>query len=266
MRFKGMVLATAMAVAALGGTMSHALAGKMEEIKDRGVIRVGVSLGGEPIGFHDADNNPAGYDVDLAKRLAQKLGVDIKYTDVSGDARISMLLSDQLDVVIGNLSATLERAKSIDFTIPYNRAGLRVVVQKDSGIKTLADLAGHKVVVGRGSTGATFMKREVPDAELVYTDNFAPDGVLLLKQHRVDAGIEDSSLVDYLATNEDNLVTMKGLFSNDPIGIGVRKGDPEFLRWLDMFVSDYISSGDYEKSYKKWWGADANPPTLNPLW
>lgn len=266
MRLKGLMLAGLLALGAIGGTVSHAYAGKLEDIKDRGVIRIGVSLGGEPIGFRDAENNPAGYDVDLAKRLADKLGVKVDYTDVSGDARVSMLLSDQLDVVIGNLSATLERAKSIDFTIPYNRAGLRVVVQKDSGIKSLDDLAGHKIVVGRGSTGEAFIKRRVPDAEMVYTDNFAPDGVLLLKQRRVDAGIEDSSLVDYLAAQEDNLVTMKGLFSNDPIAIGVRKGDPEFLRWMDMFVSEYISSGDYETSYKKWWGEDANPPKLNAPW
>ncbi len=110
------------------------------------------------------------------------------------------------------------------------------------------------------------MKREVPEAELVYTDNFAPDGVLLLRQGRVDAGIEDSSLIDYLATNNPNLVTLPGLHSNDPIAIGVRKGDAEYLRWMDMFVSDYINSGAYEASYHKWWGTDANPPKLAGTW
>ena len=62
------------------------------------------------------------------------------------------------------------------------------------------------------------------------------------------------------------LVTLAGLYSNDPIGIAVAKGDIEFVRWLDMFVSDYIQSGAYSANYKKWWGETANPPTLNPLW
>lgn len=251
------------AVLAFAGT---AQAGKIEEIRERGTVRIGVSLGGEPIGFRDDKNNPVGYDVDVATRLAEKLGVPVEFTDVSGDARISMLVSGQLDIVVANTSATLERAKTVDFSIPYNRAGLRVIVQKDAGIAALKDLAGKKVVVGRGTTGESFLKRSVPDAELVYTDNFSPDGVLLLQQKRADAAIEDSSLLDYLATKNENLVTLAGLYSNDPIGIAVAKGDPEFLRWLDMFVSDYIQSGAYEVNYKKWWGEKANPPALTPLW
>lgn len=254
------------ALALVVGVAGSALAGAIDDIRSRGTVRIGVSLGGEPIGFRDAQNNPVGYDVDVANRLAEKLGVPVELTDVSGDARISMLVSGQLDIVVANTSATLERAKTVNFSIPYNRAGLRVIVQKDSGIAKLEDLAGKKIVVGRGTTGETFIKKAVPTAELVYVDQFAPDGVLQLTQKRVDAAIEDSSLLDYLATKDPSLVTLPGLFSNDPIGIAVAKGDPEFVRWIDMFVSDYIQSGAYEANYKKWWGETANPPALTPLW
>lgn len=258
---------TALAALALVATTSvPAMAGMLDDIRSRGTVRIGVSLGGEPIGFRDPQNNPVGYDVDVATLLAEKLGVPVEFSDVSGDARISMLVSGQLDIVVANTSATLERAKSVNFTIPYNRAGLRVIVQKDAGITSLEGLAGKKVLVGRGTTGETFIKREVPEAELVYVDTFAPEGVLQLQQRRVDAAIEDSSLLDYLATQNENLVTLPGLYSNDPIGIAVAKGDPEFVRWLDMFVSEYIQSGAYEANYKKWWGEDANPPELNPIW
>ncbi|WP_448954133.1 transporter substrate-binding domain-containing protein [Labrys neptuniae] len=243
-----------------------AAAGKLDDIRARGSVRIGVSLGGEPIGFRDAQNNPVGYDVDVANLLAQKLGVPVEFTDVSGDARISMLVSGQLDIVVANTSATLERAKTVNFSIPYNRAGLRILVQADAGIAKLEDLAGKSVVVGRGTTGESFLKKAVPTANLVYVDQFAPDGVLQLQQKRVDAAIEDSSLLDYLATKNPALVTLPGLYSNDPIGIAVAKGDPEFVRWLDMFVSDYIQSGAYEANYKKWWGDKANPPKLTPLW
>ena len=259
-------LVTTILASALAISSASAFAGKLEDIRERGYIKIGVSLGGEPIGFRDQKNNPVGYDVDLAKRLAEKLGVEARFTDVHGDARVSMLFSDQLDAVIGNMSATLERAKSVNFSIPYARAGLRIIHQKDKDINSLQDLAGKRVVVGRGSTGETFLKREVPKAELVYTDNFAPNGVLLLRQGRVDAGIENSSLIDYLATNNQNLVTLPSLHSNDPIAIGVRKGDAEYLRWMDMFVSEYINSGAYEASYHKWWGSDANPPKLSGNW
>jgi ABC-type amino acid transport substrate-binding protein len=254
------------AIAVVAGSALPCFAGMLDDIRSRGTIRIGVSLGGEPIGFRDDQNNPVGYDVDVAKRLAEKIGVPVEFTDVSGDARISMLVSGQIDVAIANTSATLERAKVVNFSIPYNRAGLRIIVQKDAGIKDLKDLAGKKIVVGRGTTGETFLKTAVPDAELVYVDQFAPDGVLQLQQKRVDAAIEDSSLLDYLATKNPTLVTLAGLYSNDPIGMAVAKGDPEFVRWLDMFVSDYIQSGAYEANYKKWWGPEANPPALNPQW
>ena len=260
------ILTAVAALAIVVGSALPSVAGMLDDIRSRGTIRIGVSLGGEPIGFRDDQNNPVGYDVDVAKRLAEKIGVPVEFTDVSGDARISMLVSGQIDVAIANTSATLERAKVVDFSIPYNRAGLRVIVQKDAGIKDLKDLAGKKVVVGRGTTGETFLKTAVPDAQLVYVDQFAPDGVLQLQQKRVDAAIEDSSLLDYLATKNPSLVTLPGLYSNDPIGIAVAKGDPEFVRWIDMFVSDYIQSGAYEANYKKWWGESANPPQLNALW
>lgn len=259
-KLAGMVLAIGLAAT------SAAQAGKIDEIRERGTVRIGVSLGGEPIGFRDDQNNPVGYDVDVATMLAEKLGVPVEFVDVSGDARISMLVSGQIDIAVANTSATLERAKSVDFSIPYNRAGLRIIVQKDAGITSLEGLAGKKIVVGRGSTGETFIKNAAPQAELVYTDNFSPEGVLLLQQKRVDAAIEDSSLLDYLATKNENLVTLPGLHSNDPIGIAVAKGDEGFVRWIDMFVSDYIQSGAYETNYKKWWGETANPPALTPLW
>lgn len=260
------ILTALAALAVVAGSALPSVAGMLDDIRSRGTVRIGVSLGGEPIGFRDAQNNPVGYDVDVATRLAEKIGVPVEFVDVSGDARISMLVSGQIDVAVANTSATLERAKTVNFTIPYNRAGLRVIVQKDAGIKELKDLAGKTVVVGRGTTGETFLKAAVPEAQLVYVDQFAPDGVLQLQQKRVVAAIEDSSLLDYLATKNPSLVTLPGLYSNDPIGIAVAKGDPEFVRWLDMFVSDYIQSGAYEANYKKWWGADSNPPALNPQW
>src|SRR5689334_13158085 len=175
------ILTALAALALVAGSAVPSLAGMLDDIRSRGTVRIGVSLGGEPIGFRDDQNNPVGYDVDVAKMLAEKLGVPYEFTDVSGDARISMLVSGQLDIVVANTSATLERAKSVDFTIPYHRAGLRVIVQADSGIKTLADLKGKKVLVGRGTTGEIFIKKAAPEAELVYVDTFAPDGVLLLQ-------------------------------------------------------------------------------------
>jgi polar amino acid transport system substrate-binding protein len=246
--------------ALLFATTAHA--GQLDDIKARGYVRIGVSLGGEPIGFRDARNEPVGYDVDVARQLAAKIGVPVKFSDVSSDARISMLMSHQLDLVVANVSITPQRARVVAFSNPYNTAGLRVIVQKASGIKALADLTGKRVVVGRGTIAATFLKQSAPGANVVFTDNFAPDGVLLLQQKRVDAGIEDASLLDYLASKDPQLATLPGMYANTPIGIAMAKGDPALLAFVNQFVAGYIQSGAYAANYKKWWGPQVAVPKL----
>jgi len=250
------------AAAALLLTTMSAQAGRIEEIKARGYVRIGVSLGGEPVGFRDARNEPVGYDVDVARQLAARLGVPVRFSDVSSDARISMLRSRQLDLVVANVSITPQRARVVDFSAPYNLAGLRVIAQKSAGVKTLADLNGKRVVVGRGTTADAFLKQSAPRAQFIYTDTFAPDGVLLLQQKRADAGIEDSSLLDYLASKNPQLETLPTLYGNTPIGIAMAKGDPALLKFVNGFVADYVKSGAYAANYKKWWGAKAVPPAL----
>jgi polar amino acid transport system substrate-binding protein len=252
------------AAVALALAASAAQAGRIEEIKARGYVRIGVSLGGEPVGFRNATNEPVGYDVDVARQLAARLGVPVRFSDVSGDARISMLMSKQLDLVVANVSITPKRARVVDFSIPYNLAGLRVIAQKSAHIRTLADLNGKRVVVGRGTTADAFLKASAPQAVFVYTDNFAPDGVLLLQQKRADAGIEDSSLLDYLASKNEQLETLPAMYGNTPIGIAMAKGDPALLQLVNTFVADYIRSGAYAANYRKWWGAKAAVPVLSP--
>ena len=257
------------ATLALGAALATMLplgawAGRLEDIQSAGVLRVGIALTGEPIGFRDAANEPAGYDVVVANHLAAALGVKLEITEVSGAARISMLQAGQIDVVVANLTATLERAKAIDFTIPYLKTGLKLLTRDGSGVRTLKDLAGKKVIVGRGTTGEMMVKREVPTAQLVYTETFAPQAILLLRQQRADAAIEDSSLIDFAAKQNPGLVSLPDSYTADAESLGVRKGDPEFLRYLDMFVSMYISSGGYQENYQHWFGTPG--PALTSLW
>lgn len=243
-------------------SISSTHATSIDEIKARGYMKVGISLGGPPMGGRDGRNQPVGYDVDFANRLADLLGVELRITDVYGDARVSLLISQQLDMVIANLTATEQRAKVIDFSHAYFRTGLKIITQKNSDIKKLEDLSGKKVTVGRGTSGAIFLTENVPEAELIYTDNFAPNGVLLLRQRRVDAGIEDASLIDFLARDIKSLQVMEGTFVSGDIAIGIKKGQPQLLEWLNHYIADYISSGDYHKYYKKWWGDQSIAPDI----
>lgn len=236
----------------------------LDDILQSGEITVGIALSGPPIGFYNAENQPSGYDVDVAQLIADALGVELNIVEVTGSNRIPMLQSGNVDIVVANMTASLERAKALDFTIPYLRTGIKLLVQDGSDVETIQDLDGRKVAVGRGGTGEILVQDLAPGAELVYVDAFT-NAVLLLQQGRVDATVEDGTLVDFVAGQNDGLTARPRLYTSDPIGIGVRKGELELLRWLDMFVSQFISTGAQPELYEKWWGV---PPTsqLNFLW
>lgn len=237
----------------------------LQDIRDRGSIRIGVSPGAAPLGFYNERNEPVGYDIDMAHRFAAALGVEPEFVNVYGDSRVTMLVSGQLDVVIANMTATETRAKSVDFSIPYLRTGLRIIVREDSGIASFEELDGHKIVVGRGSSGEIFLREALPDADLIYTDSFSPNGVLLLRQGRVAAAIEDNSIIDYLAARNPAYRILPDLYFSGPIAMGIAKGNPKFLQWINQFVSEYIDSGDYERQFTKWWGKDTTPPPLKSV-
>lgn len=236
----------------------------LDEILQDGEITAGVALGGPPIGSYDDRNQPIGYDVDVAQRIADALGVELNIVEVTGANRIPMLQSGRVDIVVANMTGTLERAKAVNFTIPYLRTGIKLLVQEGSDIETIEDFDGRSIAVGRGTTGEALVKQYAPDAELTYVDAFT-NAILLLQQGRVEGAIEDGTLVDFVAGQNEDLISLPQLYTSDPIAIGVPKGEPELLRWLDMFVSQFISSGEQAALYEKWWGV---PPTseLNYLW
>jgi len=247
---------------ASGGAATSAPTSTLQRIIDSGVLKAGVALNGPPIGGRDDKGNPYGYDVDFAQKMADILGVKLEITDVDGETRIPALTSGRVDIVFANITGNLERAKSINFSIPYLRAGIKMMVRKDSPYKVVGDLdkAGVKVAVARGTTGEELALAYAPKAELVYVANFT-DQTLLLKQGKVDATFEDSTLIDFTAgQSKGELVAQAKLYTSDPICIGMPKGDLEFVRWVDMFVSWMISSGWEKETYTKWWG---QAPTSN---
>lgn len=230
----------------------------LQTILDRGVLKAGIALNGPPIGGRDDKGQPYGYDVDFAQKFADTLGVKLEITDVDGETRIPALTSGRVDIVFANMTGNLERAKSINFSTPYLRAGIKMMVQKDSPYEVVEDLnnPGIKIAVARGTTGEELALSYAPKAELVYVANFT-DQTLLLKQGKVDATFEDSTLIDFTAgQSKGELVAKAKLYTSDPICVGLPKGDMEFVRYVDMFVSWMISSGWQKETYLKWWGTE----------
>ena len=190
----------------------------LDAILEAGVIKVGCSLNGAPVGFTDDSGEPMGYDVDWAYKLGEVLGVDVEIINVDAETRIPALTSGRVDVLFANITGNLERAKTIDFSIPYLRCGIKMLTAAGSDLHTLEDLNDSSVTVSvnRGSTGEALVLEHAPNADIVYVDNFT-DSVLQIEQGKADATFEDNTVIDYAASQNDKLEAQDGQYTSDPI-------------------------------------------------
>ena len=148
----------------------------VQEIVDRGVLRVGVKNAVPGFGYQDPlTGEYSGMEIDLANLVADSLGVETEFTTVTAATRGELLDSGDIDCVLATFTITDERKQTWDFTTPYYTDAVTVLVEDPSGITSLADLVGKTVGVSSGSTSARELVRAMVDQGLVSGDNFDPD-------------------------------------------------------------------------------------------
>jgi polar amino acid transport system substrate-binding protein len=226
----------------------------LTQVVSRGELRVADCLSFAPFGFKDKSGAPSGYDVDLAKEAASRLGVKLSIVDTTSDNRIPNLKTNKVDVVFCNFTENTQRAKQISFTDPYVVAGETLLVKKSSGIKTVSDLSGKTVATVKGSTNSTLVKQLNPKADVQEYDTSAA-AVLAVKQGQAAAMVEDSNFQAYQAKLDPSLtVAHDSLVPLEYNGFGVRQGDPDWQNWLNLFLREINTDGTNAKLYQKWFG------------
>jgi polar amino acid transport system substrate-binding protein len=253
-------------VVALAWTASAAASeSTLDQVLKRGKLLVGIGLAVPPFGMYDADKKPVGFDVDLAKLIANELKVEVEWVDTTSVNRLPYLLTNKVDLIVATFSATPERAKQIAFTKPY--ALNRLVLlgwKKDKDIKSYKDLKGRTVGVTRGTVQDLAITELMPEAKIVrYEDD--PLTMLSFDQKKV----ETQALAEFLANAKYNLKTnkdleVKGEVTRSFLSIGVRRNDQEWLNWLNTFLDAYGGMGKLSGLYEKWVGSKM-APTL-PSW
>lgn len=232
----------------------------LDKVVDNEVLKVAILPDNPPWSVVDKNNEFKGYDVDIAKRLAESLGVELEIVTAEGANRLPLVESGKVDVVISSFTITDDRAKSIHFTEPYASAGSLPLFKVNNPIESLDDLAGKKVAVARGSTNDAILSEYFPAAEAVRFDSIA-DAFQALKTDKVDVLLEESPLVYEFSKNNND---MKALdiepFKPGLIGMAVKKGDFDWLNYLNSFIRNLHSSGDNAEMYYEWFGT--NPPQL----
>lgn len=241
--------------------LGTAWADKLEEIKERGYMIAGVKDAVVPFGYVDKDtNNIVGFDVDICKELADKLGVDLRLKPVTSSTRIPMLAQGSVDILAATMTHKFSREDSIDFSTTYFMTGQKLLVKKDSGISSTADLAGKKVGTAKGSTSEKNIKEAQPESRVLSFEGY-PQAFLALRQGKVKAVTTDATILLGLknsAPDPDKYAIVGEYISDEPYGLGVPENESNFRDFVNRSLAKMWVNGEYQEIYNKWFGKDTN--------
>ena len=232
-----------------------AAAGTLDEIAQRGELRIACQTQGAPFSFVDRNGKRTGSSVELCELIAKEMGVKVKFLNYDWDGLIPALLSKKADMLAADMTPTLKRAMKIAFPDPYMYTGSVVFVKQDSPIKTLEDLkAGTKIAVLLGSTGETDAKKVFPKAEYKTYKGGGPLLINAVLAGHVDAGVNDASGVKSQISNfpPNSVRILEGQLSRSPLAFAVRYDSPDLLRWLDLFFLHIKLDGRLDKNLDYW--------------
>lgn len=250
-------VAIAAAAAGCGAEQQGAATAALDpKVVNEGQLTVCTSFPYPPFEFR-RHGEPAGFDIDLANRVAKELDLTPVIVNASFDDIQSgkMLNEDACDVAIAGLTITGERARVLDFSSPYFDAAQAMVVKQNSGITTLDDLAGGTIGVQEGTTGELYVTDNAPaDAEIVAFSD-ASDVDAALRDGEVDAGIYDNTVVGDVISRYPRLIVADQFDTGEQYGMAVKKdGSVDLLRFINNVLAKLKNGGGYDQIYERWFG------------
>ena len=224
---------------------------QVQAIIERGVLRVGVKQDVPNFGYKNPDSGEfEGLEIDIARKIADELGVDIEFTPVTAQTRGPLLDNGQVDLVIATFTITEERKLLYNFTTPYYTDAVGFLVNKDSGIKTFTDLNGKTIGVAQGSITRTLIS-ELEDKYGIAV-NFAelgsyPELSVSLRAHRTDAFSVDQSILSGYIGSKSELMDFS--FSASDYGIVTKLSNKDLNNYLNSLVEKWTSDGSLQAIY-----------------
>ncbi|WP_099867621.1 transporter substrate-binding domain-containing protein [Pararhizobium haloflavum] len=226
----------------------------VEEIKERGTINIGMLVDFPPFGILNQEGQPDGYDADVAKLLAEDMGVDVNLVAVTGPNRIPYLQSNQVDILVASLGVTPERAEQVDFSEAY--AGIEIFVFGDADLEIAdgAALSGQNIGVARASTQDTAITAIAPDdANIQRFDDDASAVQALLSGQVPLIGASNTVIAQINEAAPDQYSTKFSLAQQSQ-GIATRKGADELMTYINDFLARKKESGELNALHEEWVG------------
>ncbi|MBP1764537.1 MAG: glnH 3 [Firmicutes bacterium] len=220
------------------------------------VLKVGSDTAFAPFEFQDEKSKEyVGFDMDLIRAIGKQMGYEVQIQSMGFDGLIPALEAGNIDVAISSMTIKEERAKKVNFTKPYYKSGLSVVVRADNeAVKSFKDLDGKNIGVQIGTTGADEAKK-IKNAK-VREFNTAPEAFLELKNSGVDAVVNDLPVNEYYLTQASGKgAKMVGEpLNSEEYGIATSKKNAELGEKINKALDELKKNGEYEKIYVKWFG------------
>ena len=248
--FEGILRRGKLRVGLEPGYMPFEMIDKRGGLRQRNLRSGGVRFRGQQASF-------IGFDIDIAREMARSLGVKFVPVNTAWPSIIPALNLGRFDIIISGMSVTEERKKRIDFADPYMTVGQTVLVNKKhkdviTSYKQLND-PKYTVTSKPGTTGEEAVQKFMPKCTYQPFDT-EQEGAMAVIKGQADAFVYDLpyNVVFMAMHGEDDLVFLDKPFTVEPLAWGIRKNDPDFLKWLNKFLKELKEDGRYDKIYKKW--------------
>ncbi|WP_395746222.1 transporter substrate-binding domain-containing protein [Prosthecobacter sp.] len=210
---------------------------------------IGTDATYPPFEFKDEHGQITGVDIEVGREIARSLGKEVEFRNINFDGLITALRTGSIDLVISALSITPERRKSIDFSEPYVKTGLAVLVSKDSTVQSAADLKapGRKVVVRLGTTGESWARENLKDAKIIALDADV-SCVMEVVNASVDAWIYDQvSIMNHHARHPEKTRALLAPLREEVWAIGLKQGSDELRTKVNAVISRMQTDGSFTK-------------------
>ncbi|WP_280348050.1 glutamate ABC transporter substrate-binding protein [Nocardia neocaledoniensis] len=236
----------------------------IDAIRARGRLIVGLDAGSNLFSFRDPlTGRIVGFDADIAREIARDLLGNpdlIEYRSLASEERERALQEHTVDLIAKTMTITCERKERVAFSTVYLRADQRVLAVKNSGINGLADLAGKRVCVARGTTSLDHIRRDQPAATILTVPTWA-DCLVVLQQRQVDAVSTDDAILAGLAAQDPYTEVVGASISAEPYGIGIPKGDDDLVRFVNATLERIRNDGTWTRIHRRWLASLGETPS-----
>ena len=250
------------AAAALGTGMAHA--DQLDTIMAAKKIRVAIDMAVPPYSMKDDKLNLIGSDVETAQLLAKDLGLELEVVPTTLANRVPFLQTGKADIVVSAFSITPERAKVVDFSVPY--APILVVVGAPKGIKITdpADLAGKKVISTRGTTNDQELTKIAPPGTQITRFDDDATSITAMVSGQADIWVTTPMLLRVVnERSPSRQIEVKFTIKANMLAVGMRKGEPRLKEKIDAWVRTNLKNGQLNAIYKKYHHMDLPAEVLN---